>query len=132
MPTPQKSIEIKTQPALDLSADTLLVPIREGDKGKGGFLQDVDRLTRGAFQALSQSRTITGQSGELTWLPSTTSAFGRIAVVGIGSVDKGISGANAVREIFATLSRQLRSRDAKSVLMPVSYTHLTLPTNREV
>ena len=64
MSTPQKSIEVKTQPALDLSADTLLVPIREGDKGKGGFLQDVDRLTRGAFQALSQSRTITGQSGE--------------------------------------------------------------------
>ena len=117
MSTPQKSIEIKTQPALDLSADTLLVPIREGDRGKGGFLQDVDKLTHGAFQALSQSRTITGQSGELTWLPSTTPAFGRIAVVGIGSVDKGISGANAVREIFATLSRQLRSRDAKSVLI---------------
>ncbi len=119
MPGPNTQILTTNKSPMTLSGDTLVVTIKKGDSLKGDLLNKLSTLSNGGLAVLKSNGSLTGNLGELVWLPVQNSNYKRVALVGAGDCKQSDYTEVQAREFFGNLSRKLRSVNAGEIVMTI-------------
>ena len=119
MPGPNTEILTSNKSPMTLSGDTLVIIIKKGDALKGDLLTKINTLAKGGLTVLKSNGSLTGDLGELIWLPVQNSHYKRVALAGAGECKPSDYTEIRAREFFGNLSRKLRSANAGEVVMTI-------------
>ena len=106
-----------------ITKDTLLIRMSEQD-----FTSVIDTNLTGTYRVVKRAarNLMRARSGRVVIISSTAALSGVAGQVNYGSSKAGLIG------MARSLARELAPRGVLVNVVAVSYTHLTLPTNREV
>ena len=119
MPGPNTQILTSNKSPMTLSGDTLVITIKKGDTLRGDLFNKLNTLSKGGLTVLKSNGSLTGNLGELVWLPVQTSHYKRVALAGAGDCKPSDYTEVKARDFFGNLSRKLRSVNAGEVVMTI-------------
>ncbi len=100
----------------EANAEALAVAVFKGEKGTGGVLKDLDKLTGGLVTSVIKAEDFKGESGQfalLRFAAKRNAKATRLLLVGVG--DQADYNENKVAAFAGTATRFLRKRNVKSI-----------------